>query len=140
MTYERTAVVDFSTPFALVDCVIIIRKPENAVSIFALIWLFRPIVWLVYFTSIVAAIVMTWFLGKQVITDDCHHIHPNTESLYSTAFYIYSAQVNQRMYCNCRCVFHYYILKVFFQTQKEYLLQYQGNCLNWFGGLDLFSF
>lgn len=92
LTYNRSTAVDFSFPYYNEPLVVILQYKKTEQSLLGLVKLFTPSVWTVYFASIFIAILVIWFLHRYTVVDGDTGI----DSIISSAWYVYSAQMNQR--------------------------------------------
>lgn len=91
ITYDRSTAVDFSVPYYNEPMAIIIQHKMTDESLLGLIEIFSPAVWIFYLLSIFLACFVIWLLRifAPVEGDE------GAETLASSAWYVYSAQVNQ---------------------------------------------
>lgn len=91
VTYNRSSVVDFSSPYYNQPITIILQYVNEHDSMLGLVKLFTPAVWTAYFVSVFVAVIMIWFLQKY----NLNHRDTGAETLCASAWYIYANQMNQ---------------------------------------------
>lgn len=96
ITYARNTYIDYSMPFTMESIGILIKFTQKKVSLWNMVWVFTPEVWLTILATAIGAVIITHVLYQLEVWFQQDLSEP--KSIYYCVWLTYGGLLNQSKY------------------------------------------